>query len=73
MDPANSGSQEMPCLPEQTMGSERTVIMNNPECCGQEMVEIESVFTSENGESEGVIGYKCTVCGCKYNLQGEEI
>lgn len=43
-----------------------------PECCGQEMKEIESAFTNEIGEYE-VVGYECPVCGQKVNLNGKEI
>uniref|UniRef100_A0A6M3JHJ5 Uncharacterized protein n=1 Tax=viral metagenome TaxID=1070528 RepID=A0A6M3JHJ5_9ZZZZ len=44
----------------------------NPECCGQEMSEIESSFTNENGEYE-IIGYRCEICECLIDTTGKEI
>ena len=44
----------------------------NPECCGQEMKEIESGFTNELGEYE-VVGYKCDKCGFMMDTNGKEI
>jgi len=43
-----------------------------PECCDQEMQEIESSFTNEINEYE-VVGYECTKCGYKMDLTGKEI
>ena len=44
----------------------------NPECCGQEMVEVESKFTNKIGEYE-VIGYECKVCGYRMDYNGKEL
>jgi len=46
--------------------------MSMPECCDYEMIEIESAFENENGEPE-IVGYECTICGTKIDLNGEEI
>lgn len=44
----------------------------NPECCDYEMMEIESTFENDIGETE-VVGYECVICERKINLNGEEI
>ena len=42
------------------------------ECCGREMVEIESSFLNNRGENE-VVGYECLVCGNQIDKNGSVI
>ena len=41
-----------------------------PECCGYEMLEIESAFENENGEPE-IVGWECAICHIKIDLNGK--
>ena len=50
----------------------KAVVSMGPECCGKEMVEIESGFTNELNEYE-IVGYECPTCGYKTDLTGKEI
>ena len=44
----------------------------NPECCGQEMTEIESGFMNEISEYE-IVGYECKLCGYRVDTSGKEM
>jgi len=43
-----------------------------PECCEYPMLEIESAFENENGETE-IIGHECQICKSRIDLNGKEI
>ena len=40
--------------------------------CGYEMLEVESAFMNEAGETEAV-GYRCEICKREVDLNGEEV